>query len=361
MDTEYKIQYILDENKKLIEMNKLDAKPVDNPIKIKRKNAFEVFVLVKGTENYWISNYGRCVNNLNHKDKNIFYHHKQGNVHHTVFEIERFPEKKKGKPTGKELVTRYKRNTSPSKLVASAFLVSYKERFKIWHKDNDLENNWYKNLIYVSETDYRNLKSGKINLGDLNLEQEYIEYINKADYSAYTIYNGIRQRCGDITNKDNIHDCYEDATMCKEWMDNPKSFVKWYLEHYYEVDGESMAVDKDLFGQDSKVYSPETCCILPQGLNTMLTNLKKRNMKKEHKKDVLPICVHYSFGKYHSEILLSNIGKILRLSDWNTKEEAFAEYKKYKEADKLITIAKYKDKIPTYIYLELLKVEVKPY
>lgn len=86
---EPKIQYILDEQGNLTEMLKDDAVPVEFPVKYKLQNAFEVFVRVKGSENYWISNYGRCINNLMHKDKMKFYEHKQGDVHYTIFEITR--------------------------------------------------------------------------------------------------------------------------------------------------------------------------------------------------------------------------------------------------------------------------------
>lgn len=85
--TESKMQFILDENGELQEISKDKCRTVEYPIKYKLRNAFEVFVRVEGTENYWISNYGRCVNNLNHKDKNTFYEHKQGKCHYTVFEI----------------------------------------------------------------------------------------------------------------------------------------------------------------------------------------------------------------------------------------------------------------------------------
>ena len=54
-----------------------------------RVEAFEVFVRVKHTENYWISNYGRCVNNANRKDKTTFYEHKQGKCHYSIFEMEK--------------------------------------------------------------------------------------------------------------------------------------------------------------------------------------------------------------------------------------------------------------------------------
>ena len=72
------VQYILNELGELTEIPKDQCKPVEYPINYKLKNAFEVFVRVDGTENYWISNYGRTVNNLNHKDKNTFYAHKEG-------------------------------------------------------------------------------------------------------------------------------------------------------------------------------------------------------------------------------------------------------------------------------------------
>ncbi len=99
--TESKVQFILDENRELQEISKDNCRPVEYPIKYKLKNAFEVFVRVDGTENYWISNYGRCVNNLNHKDKNTFYKHKEGKCRYTVFEIEYNQVKnKRGQLTG---------------------------------------------------------------------------------------------------------------------------------------------------------------------------------------------------------------------------------------------------------------------
>lgn len=150
---EVKTQYILDENRELVEISKTKTVPVLNPIKYLVKNAFEVFVLVNRTENYWISNYGRTVNNINHKDKKTFYTHKQGNVHLTVFRIVRRPEKKGGKLTGKQVEDRYGIDTSPAELVGNAFLVKYSGRKKLWHKDGNLANNWYKNLIYVSKKD----------------------------------------------------------------------------------------------------------------------------------------------------------------------------------------------------------------
>lgn len=403
--TESKMQFILDENGELQEIPKDECRPVEYPIKYKLKNAFEVFVRVDGTENYWISNYGRCVNNLNRKDKNTFYKHKEGKCHYTVFEINNqivsYPaiklkngnkkpnkkkeriervfsantpeeecnlileEKQKGNDKRIYLMQkeRYKRDTTPGDLVADAFLVKYKGRFKVWHKDGDETNNWYKNLITVAEQDYKNLKAGKVTWQELNLEQEYIEYENKASLQAYIIYNGILERCRDTADNDRIGKCYDKTKMWQGWIDNPKAFVRWYLEHYYECGDESMQVDKDLFGNDSDMYHPDFCCILPQGLNVLLANAKKHYKEGETPDNVLPLGVRYNgrTGKYTSEIIFTGAEKSIVLSEWDTADEAFEEYRIMKQADILRVAAQYKESIPDYIYERLLTVEVEPY
>lgn len=372
MEEEKSIQYILNENKEIVEIPKDEAKSVEYPVKYKLKNAFEVFVRVKGTENYWISNYGRCINNLNHKDKNTFYEHKQGD-HYTIFEIERaeVPITKKGKPTKirskhtktKIVESRYRRETSACNLVAETFLAQYDKRVKVWHKDGNKYNNWYKNLLMVTLSDYKKLLKGEVTWQELNLEQEYIEYENKASLSAYRVYDGIKARCKDTKNDDHIGKCYDEATMCQEWEGDSRSFVEWYLNHYYTVDDEEMDVDKDLFGDGSKIYSPETCCILPKSLNAILANCKKHYREEQNKENTLPFGVKYNGKKkkYYSGIQFTGTEKNVKLSEWDTPEKAFEEYKMMKQADMLMVAAQYKNKIPDYIYHKLLEVEIKPY
>lgn len=352
-NTEQKMQYILDKNGELTEIPKEQCKPVEYPIKYKLKNAFEVFVRVEGTENYWISNYGRCVNNLNYKDKNRFYQHKEGKCHYTIYEID--------KVDG----NRYKRDTTPEDLVIDVFLVKYKGRYKVWHKDGDESNNWYKNLLTVTPEDYKDLKAGKVTWQELNLEQEYIEYENKASHNAYKVYNGIKARCGDTAGKqyNNIRACYDKSTMWQVWLDDPKEFVKWYFDHFYLCGDEEMDVDKDLFGDGSGMYHPDFCCIMPKGLNTLLANSKKHYKEGETPENTLPLGVRYNSktNKYYAEIKFTFFDKTIPLSECDTPEEAFAEYKIMKQADILMVAARYKESIPDYIYDKLLTVEVKPY
>lgn len=241
-EEQVKKQFILNEEKELTEIPKSLCAAVKYPIKCKLKNAFEVFVRVKHTENYWISNYGRCVNNANRKDKTTFYEHKQGKCHYSIFEMEKsivsYParllksgklkvdrkkqkfEKIVGAISDEECQAiiselqeknekkiyeiernKYRRETSPEELVAEHFLKRSGCRTRIWHKDGDENNNWYKNLMYVGVYDYADLKKGKINWYELGYKQEYIEYENKTNYIAYRVYNSIKERCGDISNK----------------------------------------------------------------------------------------------------------------------------------------------------------------
>ena len=359
-DTEQKMQYILDKNGELAEIPKDKCKPVEYPIKYKLKNAFEVFVRVEGTEKYWISNYGRCVNN--HVTPTKFYLHKEGKCHYTIFEVERIEKKLRNGETKIE-ENQYRRETTPEDLVVDAFLVKYKGRFKVWHKDGDESNNWYKNLLTVSPEDYKDLKAGKVTWQELNLEQEYIEYHNKASHNAYRVYNNIKARCGDTKDNDNTRDCYDWSTMWQIWLDDPKKFVKWYLEHYYECGDEQMDVDKDLFGDGSGMYALDFCCILPKGLNTLLANSKKHYKEGETPENTLPLGVNYNSrtDKYYGVIQFTGTERQITLSEWTTPEEAFAEYKLMKQADILMVAAKYKESVPDYIYDRFLTVEVKAY
>lgn len=124
-----------------------------------------------------------------------------------------------------------------------------------------------------------------------------------------------------------------------------------------------MAVDKDLLYRGNKEYSPDKCCIIPQTLNSMLSNCKKRKASRGRiRKMELPLGVRYDerLQMYYGSIMPFGHDENIKLSYWETPEQAF-EDKKFKQADILMMAVKYKNKVPKYIYKALLKVEVKPY
>ena len=96
----------------------------------------EIFVLVNGTNNFWISNHGRLVNNL----RGCFHMHKSGYAHYTLSGIDR------------------KIETYTDKLVAEHFLEKNGKYNKIWHIDRNKNNCFYRNLVWVSNEEYIDLE-----------------------------------------------------------------------------------------------------------------------------------------------------------------------------------------------------------
>jgi hypothetical protein len=305
----------------------------------------EVFVLVNNTHNYWISNHGRLVNNLG----GYFNMHKDGNAHYTLSAYD---------TEGKLCPT----DTYCDKLVAEHFLEQPDKGNRVWHVDRNKDNCHYKNLVWVTNSEYTDLNRRALLMSELGRQQEYVPYITLKSNVAYSIWKGIFNRCY-RTNESNAGACYEKSTMCDRWLNDKETLAEWYNANYYECEGESMAVDKDLLFSGNTEYAPDKCCILPQTINTMLSNCKKHTMSKWKKSSNLPLGVRYSSSMkmYYGEITPYGHDELIRLSYWNTPEEAFAEYKMIKQADILVMAAKYKNKVPKHIYEALLKVDVKPY
>ena len=82
-------------------------------------------------------------------------------------------------------------------------------------------------------------------------------------------------------------------------------------------------LDKDILIKGNKVYSPETCCFVPQEINCLFTNCKSVRGK-------YPIGVTKTVnGKYKARI--NKNGDRIDLGLFDTPEEAFQVYKIAKE------------------------------
>ena len=149
--------------------------------------------------------------------------------------------------------------------------------------------------------------------------------------------------------------------MCDEWKNNRDAFAEWYSANYYECGGERMAVDKDLLNRGNKEYAPDKCCILPETINSALASATKR--RNPYSKKVYAIGVDYdrTREKFFARIMPFGHDKLVKLHYWNTEEEAFQEYKLFKESDIRVLALRYRDKIPDRLFDALVKYEVRPY
>ena len=112
----------------------------------------------------------------------------------------------------------------------------------------------------------------------------------------------------------------------------------------------------------NKEYAPDKCCILPETINSALASATKRRSRYKSAK-VYAIGVDYDKArdKFFSRITPFGHDKQVKLHYWDTEEEAFQEYKLFKESEIRILALRYRDKIPDRLFDALIKYEVRPY
>ena len=157
-------------------------------------------------------------------------------------------------------------------------------------------------------------------------------------------------RCYDEKIK-NKHPTYKECVVCGEWLlyDN---FKKWCDENYYQIDNERMQVDKDILFKRNKLYSPDTCCFVPDRINSLI-------IKSDSIRGKYPIGVSYkkNTGLYCASMKKNN--RNVWLGEYTTPEKAFSVYKIEKEKYIKEVADEYRDKIPNKIYNALYNYEVE--
>lgn len=122
---------------------------------------------------------------------------------------------------------------------------------------------------------------------------------------------------------------YKDVTCCEEWLYYP-NFYKWiHSQENFEVfyfNNESLEIDKDILAKGNKIYSPETCCLVPKRVNELFT---KRNKSRGD----FPIGVVWSDShkSFRSQCWDCTTNKHIMHRGFKTPEEAFYQYKIDKE------------------------------
>lgn len=151
--------------------------------------------------------------------------------------------------------------------------------------------------------------------------------------------------------------CYEESSLkreptyigcsvCDDWL-LFTNFKEWYDKHFVE----GFHLDKDILVKGNKVYSPDTCCFVPQEINNLLT-------KRQRERGKFPIGVHKTSDKVF-RIIISKEGKEERVGKFRSVSEAFNAYKAAKEAHIKYVAEKYKDTIEERVYDALINYKVE--
>lgn len=81
---------------------------------------------------------------------------------------------------------------------------------------------------------------------------------------------------------------YIGCNVCNEWM-NFQNFAQWIQDNKYQCD--NLELDKDLLILGNKLYSPDTCCLLPHEINFAVSNctsIERHKILFNKYKSILP-------------------------------------------------------------------------
>lgn len=142
----------------------------------------------------------------------------------------------------------------------------------------------------------------------------------------YVAWSNILTRCFDEEYKTK-YPTYQDAICCDEWLlfenfyewlHSQENFDKWF-------NGDRWNVDKDILVKGNKVYSPETCCLVPNNVNKLFT-------KNDSCRGNLPIGVIIKDDSFYVSCSNPFTKKQKFLGYCDTSEKGFLLYKKHKES-----------------------------
>lgn len=198
-------------------------------------------------------------------------------------------------------------------------------------------------------------KGKKNQYGGYTYNYKYPEILK--DSKAYATWYDMLIRCfnEDIKEKQVT---YKGVTCDKEWLDY-NNFYEWIItQENYEVWKEDYrsCLDKDILCKNNKIYSKDTCCLVPALVNSLFT--KRQNHRGT---ECIGVTLDRKMGNFRANCNDPFSDKVAHLGHFNTEQEAFAKYKEYKEnAIKEVAKVEYeKGAISKQCYEAMFKYEVE--
>jgi hypothetical protein len=115
------------------------------------------------------------------------------------------------------------------------------------------------------------LNRGYIGVGKYKSRDE-----NNKITEQYNAWSNILLRCYSDKHR-YLFESYPECEISEEWC-NFQTLAEWYDENKYPVEGR-LHVDKDVLVKGNKIYSPDTCLLLPQRINMIFMEKPKTRDK----------------------------------------------------------------------------------
>lgn len=154
---------------------------------------------------------------------------------------------------------------------------------------------------------------------------KYQTTVNHKQIKEYEAWCNMLRRCYSENEKQK-YPKYKDSFCCNEWLlfenfyewlHSQANFNKW-------LTGNKWAIDKDILVKGNKMYSPETCSLVPSNVNGLF-------LKHDATRGNLPIGVSKHGNGYQARCQNPITSKEIYLGTHDTTSQAFIAYKKYKE------------------------------
>lgn len=144
---------------------------------------------------------------------------------------------------------------------------------------------------------------------------------------------------------------YIGCSVAPEWH-NFQTFAEW-LRAQPLWDSSGSQLDKDLLVKGNKIYSPDTCAIVPGRINALLV--------RPPKSKGLPVGVfkHHKSGRFLAKCG-NGSDKSTVIGVYDCPEEAFSAYKGYKEGLMREAAQDNKGLIDERVYIALMNYQVEP-
>lgn len=175
-------------------------------------------------------------------------------------------------------------------------------------------------------------------------------FTSKTHPQIYAVWNSMLDRC-----YNDRYPTYADCTVCTEWHCF-QNFAKWYLDNYYVLSNfERVEVDKDILKKGNKIYSPDTCLLVPRSINVLFT---KSDAKRTSVHPIGVLCI--DGDRYIARLNITVDGKKTKkyLGTFDNIDDAFNAYKQGKEQHIKEIAEKFKNEIPERLYNALIEYKV---
>jgi len=174
--------------------------------------------------------------------------------------------------------------------------------------------------------------------------------INRRDSELYGRWKAILQRCFSEKWHDG-YPTYRGCTIDPGWL-NFQVFASWVSDQTgFGID--DWQIDKDFVEPGNKHYGPDTCALMPQRLNKLMTGTSGQNG--------LPrgVSWHSKYDKYGATCR-DGSGKDVFLGRYDSAAEAFSAYKSFKEVVIKSATEAFRSILDPRLYKSLMSYEVSP-